>query len=65
VNIQPPLFQSLLEKYYLKYYCLISFVRLEKIEFGYWPFVKELTHSETVKHIVNHPQVTTDLDKGM
>lgn len=37
---------------------------LEKIEFGYWPFVKELTHSETVKHIVNHPQVTTDLDKG-
>ncbi|KAJ7381737.1 pleckstrin y domain containing, M (with RUN domain) member 2 [Desmophyllum pertusum] len=39
--------------------------RLEKVEFGYWPFVKELTHSETVKHIVNHPQVTTDLDKGM
>ncbi|XP_078373307.1 pleckstrin homology domain-containing family M member 2-like isoform X1 [Oculina patagonica] len=37
---------------------------LEKVEFGYWPFVKELTHSETVKHIVNHPQVTTDLDKG-
>lgn len=37
---------------------------LEKTEFGYWPFVKELTHSETVRQIVSHPQVTTDLDKG-
>lgn len=37
---------------------------LEKTEFGYWPFVKELTHSETVRQIVSHPQVTTELDKG-
>ena len=34
------------------------------MEFGYWPFVKELTHSEIVKYITNHPQVTSDLDKG-
>lgn len=37
---------------------------LERVELGYWPFVKELTHSETARFIGNHPQVTNDLDKG-
>lgn len=37
---------------------------LKRVEYGYWPFVKELTHSETAKYIANHPQVTSDLDKG-
>ena len=43
---------------------IFAFLRLERVELGYWPFVKELTHSETAKHIANHPQVTNDLDKG-
>lgn len=42
----------------------IPFYRLERVELGYWPFVKELTHSETARFIGNHPQVTNDLDKG-
>lgn len=37
---------------------------LDKVELGYWPFVKELTHPETTKYISSHPQVTSDLDKG-
>ena len=43
---------------------IFAFLRLERVELGYWPFVKELTHSETAKIIANHPQVTNDLDKG-
>ncbi|XP_048581148.1 pleckstrin homology domain-containing family M member 2 isoform X2 [Nematostella vectensis] len=37
---------------------------LVSVEYGYWPFVKVFTHSETIKIINSHPQVTNDLDKG-
>lgn len=60
--------RSLISTLQFLVHCILSclaIIRLEKTEFGYWPFVKELTHSETVRQIVSHPQVTTELDKGV